>query len=398
MRARDVVLAAAVLGGPVAIACRRGDSAEVRFEPGTLVSDAGTFTRAELLAGEGACALDTYRRTKAKADVLADALRAWDAAPSDATKAAARAAFAETMTEFQRAEAMQFGPFARAIGPGGEGIRDQVYMFPDPDRCLMDDTLANEKYLEPELRSVKTRAGARGLATIEYLLFYEGAANACPATAAINTEGTWAGLAPAELTKRRAAYARVVGEDVAARLGDLVQRWEPSGGNFLAELETAGSGSRVFASQQGAINALTDALFYLDKELKDDKVGRALGEPELVEAPHSRLGHAYVAANLAGFRAIFFGCGVDGGGLGFDDLLEGVGAGRVAASAAAAFAEVEATFAKIPAGTFEDALAARSAEAQAFHAALKKLADILKTEVVTVLNLELPSRVEGDND
>jgi hypothetical protein len=32
------------------------------------------------------------------------------------------------------------------------------------------------------------------------------------------------------------------------------------------------------------------------------------------------------------------------------------------------------------------------------HAAVKKLTDLLKTEFVTVLNLELPAGSEGDND
>jgi hypothetical protein len=70
----------------------------------------------------------------------------------------------------------------------------------------------------------------------------------------------------------------------------------------------------------------------------------------------------------------------------------------VAASVQSAFAEVEAALQAIPEGKLEDELRAKSAAATALHTALRKLGDLLKTEVVTVLNLELPARVEGDND
>jgi hypothetical protein len=38
------------------------------------------------------------------------------------------------------------------------------------------------------------------------------------------------------------------------------------------------------------------------------------------------------------------------------------------------------------------------ASVRAFYDALKGVTDLLKTEVVTVLDLELPQTLEGDND
>jgi hypothetical protein len=44
------------------------------------------------------------------------------------------------------------------------------------------------------------------------------------------------------------------------------------------------------------------------------------------------------------------------------------------------------------------ALANDKASVTALHAAIKKVTDALKTEIVTVLDLEIPKVVEGDND
>jgi predicted lipoprotein len=382
-----------------------GSSRETKqADPTTLVSDAGSFTRNTLLASMGQCALDTYRRTSLKTTALADAMRRNEAEASAASRIAAQTAFADAMTDFQQAELMQFGPYGRKTGPGGDGVRDLVYSWPDTSRCLVDETLVARGYEAADF-STKGFVTVRGLAAVEYLLFASAPTNACGAASAINAQGTWQALGEAEIARRRAAYARVVADDVSTRLTALVQKWDPAGGNFLGELKSAGSGSRQYTSEQIALNAVMDALFYADVELKDAKVGRPLGlvscaaecSAEL-ETPFSRLGKKNLVANLAGFRSIFFGCGEGGSGLGFDDLLEGTGGGGVVVSVRAAFAEIEAALNAIPDGELEDELTAKTPAALALHAALRKLGGLLKTEIVTVLNLELPARVEGDND
>ena len=382
-----------------------GSSRQRASDPTTLVSDAGSFTRSSLLAAFGQCALDGYRKSAQKSALLAEAVRRHESEQSAASLTAARTAFADAMVDYQRIEIMQFGPFAKKVAPGGEGLRDLVYAWPNVNRCLVDEALVARGYEAADF-AAKGAVNVRGLAAVEYLLWSEGATNACADTSAINAGGTWQALEAGELSRRRAAYARVLVEDVAARLGGLVQKWEPGGGNFLAELESAGTGSRHYGSQQLALNSVMDALFYVDVELKDEKVGRPLALTgscttdcsDQVEALQSKLGRAHVTANLAGFRAIFFGCGEGGAGLGFDDLLEGVGAARVATSVHSALAEVDAALSAIPEQKLEDELRAQSTAARALHEALRKLGGLLKTEVVTVLNLELPGRVEGDND
>ena len=75
---------------------------------------------------------------------------------------------------------------------------------------------------------------------------------------------------------------------------------------------------------------------------------------------------------FVGFRRLFQGCGEGYAGVGFDDWLRDAGAGDLAERMIASLNGVDA--------------------------AVKEVTDELKTEFVTVLNLELPSAAEGDND
>ena len=44
------------------------------------------------------------------------------------------------------------------------------------------------------------------------------------------------------------------------------------------------------------------------------------------------------------------------------------------------------------------ALEVDQASVIALHTALKRITDLMRTELISVLDLELPKRVEGDND
>ena len=106
-------------------------------------------------------------------------------------------------------------------------------------------------------------------------------------------------------------------------------------------------------------------------------------------------------ANLRGFQALFLGAPAGTDAYGFDDLLVEVGATDLSAKMVreldAAIAAVEA----VP-GTFDEALALDNAAGQAAflvaYDAVKLVCDDLKTQFLTVLDLELPNRLDADND
>jgi predicted lipoprotein len=148
-----------------------GSSREgAKTDPTTLMSDAGPFTRSTLLASMGQCALDTYGRAAGKATGLVAAARRHETEQSVASRAAARAAFAETMAEYQQAELMQFGPFGPKTVPGGEGLRDLVYAWPNTNRCLIDETLVAKGFEAGDFVA-KGFVSVRGFAALVYLLF-----------------------------------------------------------------------------------------------------------------------------------------------------------------------------------------------------------------------------------
>jgi hypothetical protein len=97
-----------------------------------------------------------------------------------------------------------------------------------------------------------------------------------------------------------------------------------------------------------------------------------------------------------GFRRLFAGCASHP--VAFDDLLVAMGAGELATRVVA---DVDAAIAVADALSDDSlavALANDKASVAALHAAIKKVTDALKTEIVTVLDLEIPKVVEGDND
>ena len=49
-------------------------------------------------------------------------------------------------------------------------------------------------------------------------------------------------------------------------------------------------------------------------------------------------------------------------------------------------------------GTFRDALTENETELRAAHTAIQAVTDILKTDFLSILDLEAPDRAAGDND
>ena len=368
--------------------------------------DAGSFNQNALLTALGTCALGTYREIDAQAEklVVATSNTATDVAAIKARRDAWNAA----MDAWQQAEVMQVGPLApTALGAGGEGLRNSFYSWPEVSRCEVDKVVATKGY-EADGFAQKSLFNVHGLGALEYLLFYDGADNGCLSTDAINSTGTWAAIPREELATRRATYAKVLAADLRARTLVLIDKWDPAKGNFLGAFDTAGKGSKTFASVDDALNAANDALFYLEFVTKDRKLAAptqpdelVCAEPpcgELLESRFAKRAKHHVKSNLIGFRKLFTGCAADFSGLGFDDLLDAIQASALAdqmdGDLVAAIAAVDA----LPYATFEEALAADPKALDPIYAAVKKVTDQLKGEFLSVLKLKLPPRVAGDMD
>jgi predicted lipoprotein len=362
--------------------------------------DGGQLTRAAVLNAFGQCALSGYREFAAlSADLETQAQKA----ESDSSaRSVAREMWKSTIDQWQKLEVFQFGPSAMSSFPGGKDLREHIYPWPLGSRCLIEQTIVSGAYAQPGFES--GLIAMRGLWVNEYLLFYDGNDHTCGAQS--TTETQWIALGDQEISKRKASYAFVTAKDVHARALELVTAWDPAQGNFLAELVTAGHGSKTFATDQLAFNAVSDALFYLDYATKDLKIGKPAGiqdclTPTCLEFLESQFAHRskrHIRNNLLGFRMLLTGCGADASGLGWGDVLVALGRADLAMDlekdTLAAIAAVDA----IAQADLDTAITQDLARVRALYDAVKRITDRLKSEFVTVLDLELPKRVESDND
>jgi predicted lipoprotein len=149
------------------------------------------------------------------------------------------------------------------------------------------------------------------------------------------------------------------------------------------------------------MNVLAWSLVYIEKEVKDYKLGLPTGYTLTAPVAEAEAFYAGTASdnlvnNLLGFRSLFEGCGPEGEGLGFDDWLIAAGHTELAADISQAWASAFTAVSALP------AMHSASAE-QLDHAYLKvkALTDLLKNELLgagSPLNLDLPATVEGDTD
>ncbi|MCP3101528.1 imelysin family protein [Myxococcus sp. K15C18031901] len=350
------------------------------------------------------CILGTAREFLPKAQALRDATAALRDAPDAATQAAARAAFHEAMDTWQVMEAIQIGPAAPRSTPGGQEIRDNIHSFPLYNRCSIEEQLVSKGYEAPGFAtSLVTR---RGFLALEYLLFYEGAETACGANSVIVANGTWAALSADERAARKRAYAAVVAADVSTRAQTLVDAWAPESGNFVKTLSTAGAGNAVFPTTQVALNTMSDAIFYVEREGKDQKLARPLALrdcssdvcPELLESQFAGRSKKNLRQNLVGFRRVMDGCGPDFSGPGFDDVLTAAGAETVATRMREQVLAADAALVAIEEDDLKQALVQDKASVQQVYNGFKGITDLLKTDFITTLDLEPPAGLEGDND
>jgi len=394
-------------GGPVATpnldAGTLLDASTGLGDDGAVVEAPVTFTKAGLLTAIGDCALGRYRAFAQRAQALADATRAYGEARSEERRTAAQAALRAALASWQELELFRFGPAASANEPGGRDLRNPIYYFPDINYCFIDQQIVSRSYAQQPLALAPS---ARGLGAIEYLLFHAGRENSCAQVVTINANGSWAQLSADELSARRAAYAAAVSEDVRVQAAALADAWEPGRGDYYGQFTRAGAGSTLFPTDQSAFNVVDNALYYVDKELKDWKVGLPVGLspdcmtgtcPQAVESRWSLSSNSNIVANLAGFRLLLQGCGPGFTGLGFDDWLRAIGRGDLADRMIGAVRAAEQNAQSLPL-PLEALLGSDRGRVISLYEALKAISDPLKADFGSALNLGLPMSVQGDND
>jgi uncharacterized protein len=340
----------------------------------------------------------------AAADALPTALTAYcdalDGGQPGATLEAARAGWASAIDAWEAADALLVGPAAM----DHKAIRDRIYSWPLLSTCGVDRDTASS-FTDPTSYDAATRlVNVRSLAAIEYLLYTTETAHTCATPPA-----GWDALG-ADLPRARCRLALALARDVATNAAALAAAWRRDGGDYVGQLVMAGQvGSTISTAQEG-VNRVSDAMFYVDRMVKDMKLaepaGIAVNACGTVDAPCEReveLRYADRAStairiNLRALREVFTGTTTaTATGPGFDDFLGALGhtdvSDRMVSKLDAAIAAADA----LP-DSLLTALATDYAKVVAAHRALTAFTDDLKSQFLTLLALEIPDDVATDND
>ena len=350
--------------------------------------------------------LPTLTRLLSNAQQLSAAATTYAAAvrlgPASTEQMTLRAAFRQTSQALQEAELFQFGPYGTSSAfVGGEDLRDEVYSWPVRSRCRVDQetiegNFRNSNFFDSEFANVF------GMDALERLIFAESPANACSAPHIINTSGAWAALTEQEIRIERADYAVILSAYFTTKVQELVDRWS---NGFADEVKTAGLSDSDYSSTQAAVDDVFAALFYIETEVKDTKLGAPLritsscsatGCTDLLESQDARLSLEWVRANLISFQSILLGGeSSDTDAVGFVDLLEDVGATELADELRQLTQQAIQAADRVPT-PLRDNL--DSEEAAALYTAVQAITTPLKTQFVSVLALRVPDEGAADND
>jgi predicted lipoprotein len=325
---------------------------------------------------------------------------ALDAGTPGTTLDAARAAWATTVDAWQRVEAALLGPAKM----NGKALATRIYAWPNVATCEIDRDTA-ERFANPSGYDIETKLDRRrSLSAIEYLLHPPSLDHTC----AGSFDATWAGLGT-DVARARCRLAEAVAIDVAAQLAVLETAWQPSGGNYVGELANAGESGSSFSTAHEAVNVVAGALFYVDFQVKDMKLGQpaglavntcgTVGEPCVLEAElrFADRTTAAVRANLVTLREVFTGTTPTVEGPSFDAFLTEIGHADVATRMVGSIDGAITAATAMP-DSFLGALTNDYDKIVATHAAVKAFTDDLKSQFLTLLGLELPNDVPADND
>lgn len=313
--------------------------------------------------------------------------------------ATTRDQFAAVMLAWQELEVMQIGPAGSSLDTiAGADLRDEIYSWPTINPCRVDQETVEADWDSADFFEANL-VNSYGLDALEYLL-WDDLDNDCPSQVDINADGTWGALGDEGVAQNRADFARALTAQLRVHGEALHTAWSADGDDFSGQLALTNPAS-PYSSEQEALNAVFDALFYLETATKDRKLAHPLGEQDCstetcvedVEHLYSGLGAAAIEANLLGFESLFTG----GAGFGLDDLLVEVGHGDLSEQILADLAAAQAAAAAITV-PLDEAIEAQPADVQALHDAVKLVCDALKGDLATVLVLEIPAEAAGDND
>jgi predicted lipoprotein len=315
-------------------------------------------------------------------------------------EAAAQDQWMSVMGAWAQLDVMQIGPQASSLSAvSGGDIRDEIYSWPSSvNPCRVDQITADNSYEDADFFTANLINGY-GLDALEHLLFSD-LDTPCPAQVPPLSDGSWEELGEEGINLNRARYAQVLSAHLETQVVELIDTWSPEGENYSGQLART-TENTPYASDQESLNAVFDALFFLEKTTKDVKLAKPMGLmdcseetcPDDVEGQLSGTSLISIEGNILGFRALFHGAD----GVGLDDLLIDVGHGDLAAQITTDLDEALEALDALE-GPLDEAIVERYDEVESFYTKLQDVTSALKGDLATVLALQIPSEAAGDND
>jgi predicted lipoprotein len=243
--------------------------------------------------------LPEHQDFAAKGDALVVAVQALsDTADADSLKAA-QSAWRDARAAFRVLDTLQIGP-GRTLH-----IADRIDVSP-ADLAGIEAIVTSTAAVDDNAVSV---AGGKkkGFLGLEYLLFPDPTAADAPAPV----------LASDDAAERRRAFALSVADEIKSSAHELDNAWEPSGDNYAQQIELAGAGGTIYATQRAAVDDLVGggvagALEVLIRVRLTAPLGlKSGGTPDPTADPTSRSDNtvADMQATLSGVLALYQGDG-----------------------------------------------------------------------------------------
>ena len=315
----------------------------------------------------------------------------------------AKQAWRDNMANWQQLEVMQVGPLLS----NDNNLRNTIYSWPTTSECAVDqDVGLYEASLNggEEYDITRRTNSRRGLDAAEYLLFNDNLNHSCPNDSL--APAGWNARPVQEKQLARCQFAVAVTSHIASSATALKQSWTGEQG-FATELTTAGESESQFDSAHGAVNHITDAMFYVDSITKDLKLAAPIGLAtnscgsaactDDVESLFADNAIDNVKNNLIALQSLFLGAPLGTDAVGFDDYLIAEEHAELANTMAT---DIQAAIDAAEAfeGSMLDAVNNNPERIQDLHSAVKTVTDNLKSMFITYLSLELPITSAGDAD
>ena len=243
-----------------------------------------TLTNAVVLPG--------YRALVVQATNLEVAVDGLVSAPGAETLAIAQDAWRATRRAWRETEAFRLGP--------SESLHTAARVdWPTANTDQIDTEIAGSAAFSSAY--VDTLGAPKvGLQAIEYFLFDPVGGDAAVADALSGpTNG------------RRRAYLVALASNVSEQVPELRDAWEPTGGDFGADLVSSGIGGNAFPTLQAAFDEVVNRMIFTAENVEEEKLGKPLGvagggpRPDLVETPRSGDAASGIIGDLVGIDLIY---------------------------------------------------------------------------------------------